>query len=722
MRTPIFSVLLLFGSAFATAIPSLVHSLPSDLIDKRQSKGRCADYGAASNKPTPDALIQKPADGTCCGSPDSPQPKPFVKYTWTITEGFVTVLGECKFMHIVNDAWPPPQIVVNKGTVIRLEVINRLATDPITLHAHGLDQKNTQWMDGPESLVQRGIPPGRKFVYEYDTSKESAGTYWIHNHVAGQYPKGLRAPLIILDQNRQIEANNWKKSTSDENVWDGNMDNILSLSDWFSQDWGKWEGLYQEGKCGKGVEVPPVDFLVNDLRADKDNTQTYDFRTSKTNPKSGRVRLINMSAFTTFYVYMAPTQSSGISSMKLKVIEADGVLMDGNQVSQVVEIAPGQRLSVLVDPENWAIGEAQPNKYRMVITVNPYEWRHTQIKSKSGDANVDPKCYEGPNDVEYLKTKLPVHHIDIMMGERKDGDPQLGPAPTFYDKYRVLEDTNSKTYRACFIGVGKGDCTNDSQYPISTNFADFDDMDLKPLVPGNVQMPTDQAARYLIETWEDQSGTRRANLRVIRSDQQSDISNSQRYDFFAPQDTPAIELIRTGKRTYADFAPWKHTMIVPDNQDSYIVALYSWTGTHPIHLHGHKFRVLYRERQQTTSEVANSITLPDRLKKIFTFDMTSANPLRSLDNTAVTLKQNPLQRDTITLYKFGLVVLQIEADNPGAWFLHCHNDFHAHTGMASMVIEKPDAMKARLEEIHRLNGREVDDYRKLVNGNAFDPA
>jgi len=140
---------------------------------------------------------------------------------------------------------------------------------------------------------------------------------------------------------------------------------------------------------------------------------------------------------------------------------------------------------------------------------------------------------------------------------------------------------------------------------------------------------------------------------------------------------------------------------------------------HAVHLHGHKFRVLYRERQQSALTTP-AITNVDRLKKVFSFD-TGSNTLHTPDGKAVTIPTNPLQRDTITLYKFGLV-LQIDADNLGTWFLHCHNDFHAHTGMASMVIERPDAFKARLDEIHAKNGQEMADYGKLVNGNGFDGA
>jgi len=82
---------------------------------------------------------------------------------------------------------------------------------------------------------------------------------------------------------------------------------------------------------------------------------------------------MNMCVFTTFYAYIAPTSPDGESYIKLQVIDVDGVLMDRSQVSQVDEIGPGQRLSVLVDPTGYATAQPNPNTYRMMITVNPYE-------------------------------------------------------------------------------------------------------------------------------------------------------------------------------------------------------------------------------------------------------------------------------------------------------------------------------------------------------------
>lgn len=59
---------------------------------------------------------------------------------------------------------------------------------------------------------------------------------------------------------------------------------------------------------------------------------------------------------------------------------------------------------------------------------------------------------------------------------------------------------------------------------------------------------------------------------------------------------------------------------------------------HPIHLHGHTFQVVGSSR-----------------------------------------------RDTVNVPSMGAVDIDIEADNPGQWMLHCHNTYHLETGMATVL-------------------------------------
>jgi multicopper oxidase len=43
------------------------------------------------------------------------------------------------------------------------------------------------------------------------------------------------------------------------------------------------------------------------------------------------------------------------------------------------------------------------------------------------------------------------------------------------------------------------------------------------------------------------------------------------------------------------------------------------------------------------------------------------------------------RKDTVNVPAMGTVELDIEADNPGQWMLHCHNTYHLETGMATVL-------------------------------------
>jgi FtsP/CotA-like multicopper oxidase with cupredoxin domain len=88
-----------------------------------------------------------------------------------------------------------------------VKVYNNLGTESTGIHFHGLDQRGTQFMDGPSGVTQCPIPPGSHFTYTFQVSEfrrlpnselkfphqiDEPGSYWYHSHNKGQYPDGLR--------------------------------------------------------------------------------------------------------------------------------------------------------------------------------------------------------------------------------------------------------------------------------------------------------------------------------------------------------------------------------------------------------------------------------------------------------------------------------------------------------------------------------------------------
>ena len=58
-----------------------------------------------------------------------------------------------------------------------------------------------------------------KFTYTFLADKE--GTYWIHSHSPGQYPKGVRAPLIVT-----------RDGDARDLGYDSGLEKTITLSDW----------------------------------------------------------------------------------------------------------------------------------------------------------------------------------------------------------------------------------------------------------------------------------------------------------------------------------------------------------------------------------------------------------------------------------------------------------------------------------------------------------
>ncbi|KAH8802980.1 multicopper oxidase family protein [Xylogone sp. PMI_703] len=89
-------------------------------------------------------------------------------------------------------------------------------------------------------------------------------------------------------------------------------------------------------------------------------------------------------------------------------------------------------------------------------------------------------------------------------------------------------------------------------------------------------------------------------------------------------------------------------------------------GSHPFHLHGYSFYVLYSYRSEHGWGSYTPYSTP------------SGGVPSQLDLNLV----DPLLKDTVAVPRRGFVVLRIWADNPGIWMFHCHVLFHQASGMA----------------------------------------
>ena len=76
----------------------------------------------------------------------------------------------------INGKWPPPQINVNLGDQVRVELTNKLNDWNTTLHWHGIRQKGSGNYDGPEYVTQCPIPPNDVMVYNFPVRRPPTPT------------------------------------------------------------------------------------------------------------------------------------------------------------------------------------------------------------------------------------------------------------------------------------------------------------------------------------------------------------------------------------------------------------------------------------------------------------------------------------------------------------------------------------------------------------------
>lgn len=117
------------------------------------------------------------------------------RYVLNITRDFALPGDHNKSMILINGRTPGPLIEANVGDSITVLVNNMMSEEATTIHWHGIDQRNSVWMDGVHGVTQCGIPPGENFTYHFDIV-DQRGTFWYHSHLSLQNTEGLYGPLV----------------------------------------------------------------------------------------------------------------------------------------------------------------------------------------------------------------------------------------------------------------------------------------------------------------------------------------------------------------------------------------------------------------------------------------------------------------------------------------------------------------------------------------------
>ncbi|TCU07039.1 multicopper oxidase [Rhizobium sullae] len=222
-----------------------------------------------------------------------------------------------------NNQVPGPTLRVTEGDRVRINVKNDLP-ESTTVHWHGLILPNE--MDGPATITQEPVEPGRTFSYEYTVGKRGTYFYHTHDHVDRQQALGLYGALII----------------DAKNPADGlpaDLEYVVQLQEWIKRGWLTFPSMPMEGAL-------PNYFTINGKSYPA--TETVRMKVGQTL----KVRFIgsNTTAIHPMHIHGGP--------FEVVAIDGETLAPSARYLADTVNIAPGQRYDVLWiarNPGKWLI-------------------------------------------------------------------------------------------------------------------------------------------------------------------------------------------------------------------------------------------------------------------------------------------------------------------------------------------------------------------------------
>ncbi len=274
-----------------------------------------------------------------------------VNYELVVSKGNIQVKDKTfKDMFLINGSVPAPELVFHYGDTARIKVINK--TDSKTLiHWHGIIIPNE--MDGVPFVNSRPIEPQSEKIYEFPIKQ--TGTYWYHSHVMFQEEDGMYGALKFLpkeesekesiDENTVLLADltEEKGSTVHRNLkrdgeyYDLFKDTVQSWLKAFKTGTAltKWRNSLQRMGGMDYADVAYDFFTAN-------GTPEYEITTKANKPRLRKIRLINGSATSIFKVTYA--------GQPMTVIAADGLPVEPVKVN-ILPISVAETYDILVETD-----------------------------------------------------------------------------------------------------------------------------------------------------------------------------------------------------------------------------------------------------------------------------------------------------------------------------------------------------------------------------------
>lgn len=246
-------------------------------------------------------------------------------FNWTTGNGYHNVDGTFNAEVITCDSndgngpqFPWPSVRVRTGDRVILQLNNGFTDQNTTLHFHGLFQKGSSQMDGPDMVSQCPIAPGGNFVYNF-TVEDQVGSYWYHSHTKGQYMDGMKGTFVIEDPAIPFEYD---------------KEEVLEIAEWYHKDIYELTKKFMNVYNPTGAEPIPQNLVMNN---------TMNLTWSVEPDTTYLLRFINTGGFVSQYIW--------IEDHDFEVVEVDGIYVEPYTASMLY-ITVAQRYTVLLKTKN----------------------------------------------------------------------------------------------------------------------------------------------------------------------------------------------------------------------------------------------------------------------------------------------------------------------------------------------------------------------------------
>lgn len=170
-------------------------------------------------------------------------------YDLTIAEQRVNITGKSRPAMTINGGIPGPVLRFTEGDTAVMNVTNTMDV-PTSIHWHGL--LVPPQFDGVPYISFPPIKPGTTYTYRFPIRQ--AGTYWYHSHTELQEQLGVYGSIVIQPKKK-------RHTVSSEHV--------VLLSDWTDMNPNKVMRLLRRGSEAMGVRKKTAQSLLGAAKTDK---------------------------------------------------------------------------------------------------------------------------------------------------------------------------------------------------------------------------------------------------------------------------------------------------------------------------------------------------------------------------------------------------------------------------------------------------------------------